>query len=219
MEKNVTKSNNGIKHYLIVFCLIVAMMAMTVVPAFAAENENVLILEKGNSFDSSNKKPEVLLYIDADRPLTLRFLMDNPEYYFKMQDHDSGYNYDLLVYIGETGSFKNLSNATIRENAIVNYDYFVSKNIYETLTNEELDSPLAIKEQTGSLVTWTVSDAAEPPAPPPPPDGWDNIRSLLNTVESVVDMIFATAAVVMAFIWSEPIVLIPVVFGFAMIAI
>jgi hypothetical protein len=45
------------------------------------------------------------------------------------------------------------------------------------------------------------------------------LQSLLAVVPEIVDMIFNVATKVMAWIWSEPIVLIPLVFGFVMIAI
>ena len=45
------------------------------------------------------------------------------------------------------------------------------------------------------------------------------LQSLLAVVPEIVDMIFSVASKVMAWIWTEPMVLIPMVFGFVLLAI
>lgn len=47
----------------------------------------------------------------------------------------------------------------------------------------------------------------------------EKLTSLLEVVPQIVSMIFDTAKSVMTWIWGEPLVLIPVVFGFVMTAI
>lgn len=227
VENNLNGYISRILSFGCVLVLLATLSIGCIIPA-SAYTTGDLVLEVGNSCKGSDLLPDSnhtfagskmhRLLLPDGTPLTARYFYDHQDYYFEISSD----------YAGSTGSYGQVrlaSGNTIHMSSTGNrFDYELIYSIFGD--SAYLDNPLYLVCSSGASstvngLTFTVSDALPPPPPPPPPppDVWGNVRSLLNTVKSVVDMIFETAKTVMVFIWSEPLILTPVVIGFVLVAI
>ena len=224
MENNVNKTNSRIKSYTIIFCLIVAMMTLTVVPAFAYTFDEYsggrhFTCVVGDTFTSYQTASPVYLYVDIDTPITIRLLKDHPEYFVKLRDtlSSSVTSVDFNLYLSKVPSnSERIFIGFDHEPIDIQYDNLVFVASEKGINLDDyLDYYVSVEANTSSMTTYRVEEVGEFIVPPPPPPS--PIEQIQFAATSASTMIGSTIGSFFEVVTKNPLLLI--VYGISFVAI